>query len=301
LMGRQHRRLLADLTQGRLDERIAATPGTGEFRAVGPAQHEGEAREYGDDSMAHAEESTPLAIDVLVRDLLSPPPGQVETTTGADRGVGSSAERGEAQFCVSDEWTSAASEFDQGGTTRVSLAEAAVGAELGHQASFSGELSLFGVPDLLDFLRMGQRTGTLVLICPDGMGQVQLRSGRLVSGASPGCPRLVMLLQRAGILADPQDRRFSNMSTRDGAEREVVRELVRAGAVTAEQLRRAATERVLAALIELLQWTHGKFVFETCASGALPKVAVELDLDLQATLLEALRRMDEARGGEGPS
>lgn len=48
---------------------------------------------------------------------------------------------------------------------------------------FAGDLAELALPDLLEFLRLGQRTGLLVCTTPFGVGAVRLHRG-LVSGAS---------------------------------------------------------------------------------------------------------------------
>ena len=46
------------------------------------------------------------------------------------------------------------------------------------KAVFTGDLQLFAVPDLLDFLESSRRTGTLVITSEEGIGAVYLHQGR---------------------------------------------------------------------------------------------------------------------------
>jgi len=50
---------------------------------------------------------------------------------------------------------------------------------------FSGTLAQFSLPDVLEFLRAGQRTGTLICSSVRGVGAVHLQSGRITGAAAP--------------------------------------------------------------------------------------------------------------------
>ncbi|MBW2537323.1 MAG: tetratricopeptide repeat protein, partial [Deltaproteobacteria bacterium] len=53
------------------------------------------------------------------------------------------------------------------------------------KAVFTGDLQLFAVPDLLDFLNSSRRTGTLVITSENGIGAVHLKDGDIAGAASP--------------------------------------------------------------------------------------------------------------------
>ena len=59
------------------------------------------------------------------------------------------------------------------------LARAQQAATGGTESVFSGRLSVFALPDLLEFLRSGRRTGLLVCSSAAGLGRLRFRDGRI--------------------------------------------------------------------------------------------------------------------------
>jgi hypothetical protein len=312
-ISRQHRQLIADLTAGRLDARIASNTASAELESP-PADGTPARGPFEDpllepwDPWEGGPDGDPRPLDEIVSEYLA------SNTTGSIKPLGSSAipvseaDGGGAaplEEVRSDadgkQWNAAASEFSGIPETVVGFSSSGpYGPEGGGQPSLRGDLALLALPDLLEFLRVGRRTGSLVLIGQGGMGCVQLRDGQLIGGMSPGCPRLDHSLLRTGAVDATQIAGLGRSSGEGDDEASVVRQLQKAGLISAEQLREAATERMYATLMELLEWRRGKFVFDSCAPEALAGPAVELALNAQAVLLEVLRRIDEqARDGEG--
>lgn len=163
-------------------------------------------------------------------------------------------------------------------------------ADGGPSAVFSGRLSAFALPDLLEFLRGARRTGLLVCTSTAGIGTLRFRNGRITNGTSPATPRIGDILLR--------NRKVSPVALRAIAAQDndclLGTALVRAGAADAASVQEALSQQIEMAIRELFHWKDGEFVFnhEAESPDAGPNVMVELDP--QAVLLQLLKDMDEA-------
>ncbi len=171
----------------------------------------------------------------------------------------------------------------------------------GADAVFSGQLSSFALPDLLEFLRSARRTGLLVCSCAAGMGALRFRDGRITGGASPTTPTLGDSLVRAKKLTAAALR---SIAAADGVEQpdDVLAELiVRGGHADAASVEQALERQVWVAIRELVQWKDGEFAF-TREENADPSVArLSIALDPQAVLLDVFKEMDEESRGPVPA
>ena len=58
----------------------------------------------------------------------------------------------------------------------------------GPDAVFSGRLSVFSLPDLVEFLRSARRTGVLECSSPAGLGSLRFQAGWICGATAPGLP-----------------------------------------------------------------------------------------------------------------
>lgn len=159
----------------------------------------------------------------------------------------------------------------------------------GAGAVFSGQLGSFALPDLLEFLRSGRRTGLLVCGSGAGLGRLRFSEGRITAGAAPGTPGLGQLLVTAGAL-DPAALRACGVA--DGADplgEALAARVAASGVADAAAISAALEERIALAVRELIGWTDGEFAFTREPPGAASPVSV----DPQAVLLDVLRQLDE--------
>lgn len=165
-------------------------------------------------------------------------------------------------------------------------------------AVFSGRLSVFTLPDLVEFLRSARRTGQLVCSSPAGMGTMQFRKGFITGAASPGTPSACDLLVRAGKVTAEAVRELAPESARPGlapCEAIVRRGLADAGAVQA-----ALRRQIELVLRELVAWTDGEFAFSQEAGTEAASPAITVQVDAQELLLNLFKELDEAsRGAAG--
>lgn len=157
-------------------------------------------------------------------------------------------------------------------------------------AVFSGQLSVFALPDLLEFLRAGKRTGLLTFSAAAGMGSLRFSGGRITAASSPAAPGLGQLLV--------QERKVTPLTLRaaasaeDDSDEALGARLVRDGAVPVGAVEDALRRGIELATRELVGWKEGEFAFEEAARAPLARPAVELDP--QGLLLNIFKELDES-------
>ncbi len=155
-------------------------------------------------------------------------------------------------------------------------------------AVFSGQLSVFAFPDLLEFLRSAKRTGLLVCSSARGIAALRLRDGRITDADSPGTPDVGELLLRA--------RKISALALRavpDEPGQAIGDVLVREGLADAAAVEEALERRIGLAVRELVEWKDGEFAFNREAEAGEPPARIAVALDPQAVLLNVFKDMDE--------
>src|SRR5512142_2258038 len=70
--------------------------------------------------------------------------------------------------------------------------------------SISGNLSDIAVVDLLQFVHMSQRSGTLLIESPKGSARISFQRGRIACAWSPASLSVVKYLKDRGTLTDEQ-------------------------------------------------------------------------------------------------
>jgi hypothetical protein len=167
--------------------------------------------------------------------------------------------------------------------------------------SFAGRLGEFRLPELLQFLALGLKSGRLSLNRRDGQGVVLLRRGRIIYAASNAVRErfgniLVWrgLIDEATLLAALERQKKMSAETRLGTI------LIEMGKVRQADLEDVMRQQTSAVLSDLCQWTSGFFRFE--AIEIAPRGEIEVDarefLALQGfpvdhVLLEAMVTTDE--------
>jgi hypothetical protein len=160
--------------------------------------------------------------------------------------------------------------------------------------SFVGSLQLQRLPDLLEVLRTGQKTGTLVCSSSAGIGAIHLRSGKVTGAAAPSSSNLCDYLVARGALTHQQLRAIEQIVERSVPAAPVDLTLLEQGVVTIEQVQQGLCDQVLAAFRELLEWRDGQFAFDREMAQPAPS-AVEIELDVPVILAE-LQKMPSEPG-----
>jgi tetratricopeptide (TPR) repeat protein len=165
-------------------------------------------------------------------------------------------------------------------------------------AVFSGRLSVFALPDLLEFLRSSRRTGLLVCSSTAGIATLRLHEGRIAAASSPGTPRLGQILLEAGKVAVPALEAVLARQASDQVGRPIGELLVQEGLVEASAVQEALERQIGLAMRELVNWKDGEFAFNELAfkrDGASQRgTSVSVEVDAQAVLLDVFKEIDEA-------
>ena len=177
-------------------------------------------------------------------------------------------------------------------STSALLARATQGAGAG--SVFSGQLSSFALPDLLEFLRSGRRTGLLVCSSASGMGALRFRDGSITGAASPAAPGVGELLVRARKVAPEALLALSASLGQDLSDHLVGERLVQEGLTDAASVKKAFEQLIGVAVRELMHWTDGEFTFNRETQVAPESPGLSVSLDPQGLLLNFFKEMDEA-------
>jgi hypothetical protein len=180
-------------------------------------------------------------------------------------------------------------------TTSAILSRAPGGAAAGPEAVFSGQLSSFALPDLLEFLRSGKRTGLLVCSSASGMGALRFRDGWITGAASPSTPSVGEVLVRARKVEAGALESLAATLGADQPDNLLGERLVRDGLADVQTVQGAFAEQINLAVRELMHWTDGEFTFNREAAPETSTLSVALDP--QGLLLNFFKDMDEASRG----
>lgn len=174
--------------------------------------------------------------------------------------------------------------------------------------SISGSLEDVSVADVMQFIHLGRRTGTLVLASGRDRGMIGFHKGRLVSARGPGTPKLGDMLVESGVL----DRAALDTAIleQQAAESPVSlgQVLISEGKLEEEALRQVVSEQIEKTIAELVQWDSGSFEFAVDDLRPIDEIALfpgdlvpGTDMNTQMVLLEAARIFDERNRHDGES
>ncbi len=173
--------------------------------------------------------------------------------------------------------------------------------------SINGVLEDLPLADVLQFVHLGRRTGTLYMWIDDDDQQAEIgfHDGKIVSAWTPNQRKLGDLLVAAGLLEPAvlgrllQDPRLHRKSHTLGQL------LLESDLVARRQIHDVIREQVKATIFELVTWRKGNFHFEIDELNPVDDLALapgeilqDLDLNTQMLLLEAARVFDEQRRGK---
>ena len=176
----------------------------------------------------------------------------------------------------------------------------------------SGSLKDVSVADVMQFIHLGRRTGTLLLNRGVQRAMIGFHLGRLVSAQAPQTPKLGDLLISSGMI-DRGILTRAIQSQRDALEhRSLGQILISSGSIDPEGLRQVIAQQIEQAVSEVMVWDNGTFEFAIDDLRPIDDIALypsdvlpDADINTQMVLLEAARIFDErnrdraeGRGGE---
>jgi hypothetical protein len=174
--------------------------------------------------------------------------------------------------------------------------------------AISGSLKDVSVADVMQFIHLGRRTGTLLLMRGSQRAIIGFHGGRLVSAQAPRTPKLGNLLISSGLLDRAHLDQAVLTQSRERERRSLGQVLVGSGAIDAEGLRQVIAQQIEQAVSEVMLWDAGTFEFAIDDLRPIDDIALypsdvlpDADLNTQMVLLEAARIFDERNRGRSES
>ena len=154
----------------------------------------------------------------------------------------------------------------------------------------SGNLRTMLPGDLLQWLSLGQKTGTLVIANKRVEKKIFFRSGRVISSASND-PReyLGQFLMSHGFLTEPELKKAMEVQTQSGILLGKI--LVMIDVIGEKDLQRLMRLKAEEEIYDIFLWNDGDFYF---IDDELPQMEmIPLQVDVTGIIMEGTRRVDE--------
>jgi hypothetical protein len=172
--------------------------------------------------------------------------------------------------------------------------------------SISGSLADIAIVDLLQFVHMSQRSGTLLLERDTEQAHISFHRGRIASAWSPRSPSVASyLVQHGKLSAEDLELALEQQRTRLPTE-SLGQALLRENKVSWTELRDAVASKVEQTIFDLVGWQDGSFRLladevrvDDEITFAPGDVLPEVEIDTQGILIEAVRLFDERGRGKG--
>jgi hypothetical protein len=168
-------------------------------------------------------------------------------------------------------------------------------ATLSNEVMLQGDLAMLCLPDLLEFLRSGQRTGRLHCATGVATGNVHLRNGKVINASSPStlATSLLSRLRDGGHILEEQAKSVAREEDGAATDLIVAKRLLDNKHGRPEVVRQALLQQLQAAIKEISGWQQGSFTFFPEDNGATPGDSV-IEIDTQMLLLAICKEQDEA-------
>jgi len=156
--------------------------------------------------------------------------------------------------------------------------------------SLSGNLRTMALPDILQWISAGQKTGTLHLESGSIRKRIVFRDGNIATSWSND-PResLGQFLIRDRLISEEQ--LFRALLQQESEGRLIGSILVAAGIIDEEVLKLSLRSKAEETIYDLFLWPEGRFEFK---EGELPDdVLIHTDLKVTSVIFEGIRRVDE--------
>jgi hypothetical protein len=163
-----------------------------------------------------------------------------------------------------------------------------------------GEIGDVQVVDVMQFIHLGGRSGTLDLESPRGRAEIGFYRGQVVSARTAGAQRLGDVLLAVGAIDQAVLDQALRLQAIEEPRRALGQILLAQGAITSDTLYRALAEHLARAVQEVVAWSRGRFSFRPDDLRLIDGLALSpaelvahVDCNTQMILLEALRLFDE--------
>jgi hypothetical protein len=156
--------------------------------------------------------------------------------------------------------------------------------------SLTGNLRTMSLPDILQWIAMGRKTGTLHLDHGSIQKRVMFRDG-LIATSRSNDPRESMgqFLIREGCITEEQ--LFKALVHQEEQGKLLGLILIDEGALDAESLRRVLRLKAAETIYDIFLWPEGQFEFK---EGEFPReTAINIEIGVTEVVMEGIRRVDE--------
>ncbi|MEP7011886.1 MAG: DUF4388 domain-containing protein [Acidobacteriota bacterium] len=165
----------------------------------------------------------------------------------------------------------------------------------------SGSLQDVSVADVMQFIHLGRRTGTLDLLRGRDRAMIGFHLGRLVSAQTPKTPKIGDLLVSSALISRVDlDEAIRKQRAAGSERRSLGQQLIESGALSPESLRDVIARQIEQGVGEVLLWETGTFDFAIDDLRPIDDIAIypsdvlpDGDINTQMVLLEAARIFDE--------
>ena len=156
--------------------------------------------------------------------------------------------------------------------------------------SLTGNLRTMSLPDILQWISAGQKTGTLHVDRRSVQKRIVVREGKIFTSWSND-PResLGQFLIRDRLVSEEQ--LFKALLTQEEKGRLLGSILTSEGVLDEEQLRQALHLKATETIFDLFLWEEGQFMFK---EGEFPDdVLISFEMSVTPVIMEGIRRVDE--------
>lgn len=171
--------------------------------------------------------------------------------------------------------------------------------------SLNGKLEDVSLADVMQFVHLGRRTGTLSLTRGVEEAEIGFHRGQIVSASGPGSLRLGDLLVRQGLVSPMRMAELLRLQASEQPRRSLGQILTSEEILDFDTLRRVIEDQIQSTVYDLVTWVSGSFEFALDELKPIDDIAMypgdvipKLNLNTQMLLLEASRIMDETKRDE---
>ncbi len=156
--------------------------------------------------------------------------------------------------------------------------------------SLSGNLKTMDLAELLQWVTMGRKTGSLAFIRNKAKNYIYFRNGQIISSKSnEPTKQLGHFLLFRGKITEAQLKR--TIEVQQQTRQMIGKSLVQEGFVTQEDIEKALQDRTEEVIYDLFLWEDGFFHFT--ANGFDEEDLILINIDINALIFEGVRRKDE--------
>ena len=172
--------------------------------------------------------------------------------------------------------------------------------------SLNGKLEDVSLSDVMQFIHLGRRTGTLSLVRGAEEAEIGFHRGQIVSAWAPGSKRLATLLVEKGLVGAQKMSELVRAQSAELPRRSLGQVLVGSGTLEFDLIRKTIEEQIEKTIFDLVKWVTGSFEFALDELKPIDDIAMypgdvipKLNVNTQMVLLEATRLLDESRRALG--